>query len=48
LWPGVLSFRNYLIKKIDPLQLNPDRLIGKYIPNLMCVFLSISLDSADE
>lgn len=35
LWPGVLSFRNYLIKKIDPLQLNPDRLVGKYIPNLM-------------
>ena len=35
LWPGVLSFRNYLIKKIDPLQLNPDRLIGKYIPNLI-------------
>ena len=35
LWPGVLSFRNYLIKKIDPTQLNPDRLEGKYIPNLM-------------
>ena len=35
LWPGVLSFRNYLIKKIDPLQLNPDRLVGKYIPNLI-------------
>jgi fatty acid synthase subunit beta len=35
LWPGVLAFRNYLIKKIDPLQLNPDRLEGKYIPNLM-------------
>ncbi|TXT15634.1 hypothetical protein VHUM_00137 [Vanrija humicola] len=35
LWPGVLSFRNYLIKKIDPKQLNPDRLIGKYIPNLI-------------
>lgn len=35
LWPGVLSFRNYLVKKIDPSQLNPDRLIGKYIPNLM-------------
>lgn len=35
LWPGVLSFRNYLIKKIDPLQLNPDKLIGKYIPNLL-------------
>ncbi|KAL7423454.1 hypothetical protein Q5752_001034 [Cryptotrichosporon argae] len=37
LWPGVLSFRNYLIKKIDPLQLNPDRLVGKYIPNLIAV-----------
>ena len=35
LWPGVMAFRNYLIKKIDPLQLNPDRLEGKYIPNLM-------------
>ena len=35
LWPGVLSFRNYLYKKIDPSQLNPDRLEGKYIPNLM-------------
>ena len=35
LWPGVLSFRNYLYKKIDPTQLNPDRLEGKYIPNLM-------------
>lgn len=35
LWPGVLSFRNYLIKKIDPTQLNPDRLEHKYIPNLM-------------
>ena len=35
LWPGVMAFRNYLVKKIDPLQLNPDRLEGKYIPNLM-------------
>ena len=35
LWPGVLSFRNYLYKKIDPTQLNPDRLEGKYVPNLM-------------
>lgn len=31
----MLSFRNYLSKKIDPTQLNPDRLIGKYIPNLI-------------
>ncbi|WRT68297.1 uncharacterized protein IL334_005273 [Kwoniella shivajii] len=35
LWPGVLSFRNYLVKKIDPSQLNPDKLVGKYIPNLI-------------
>jgi fatty acid synthase subunit beta len=35
LWPGVLSFRNYLMKKIDPEHLNPDRLVGKYIPNLI-------------
>ncbi|ODO06611.1 hypothetical protein I350_03968 [Cryptococcus amylolentus CBS 6273] len=35
LWPGVMSFRNYLVKKIDPSQLNPDKLIGKYIPNLI-------------
>ena len=35
LWPGVMSFRNYLVKKIDPTQLNPDRLEGKYIPNLI-------------
>ncbi|WVQ81978.1 hypothetical protein IAT38_004105 [Cryptococcus sp. DSM 104549] len=35
LWPGVVAFRNYLVKKIDPAQLNPDRLIGKYIPNLI-------------
>lgn len=42
LWPGVLSFRNYLIKKIDPLQLNPDRLIGKYIPNLIAEPFEVS------
>lgn len=42
LWPGVLSFRNYLIKKIDPLQLNPDRLVGKYIPNLIAEPFEVS------
>jgi len=42
LWPGVMAFRNYLIKKIDVLQLNPDRLIGKYIPNLMWVLCCLS------
>ncbi|WWD18974.1 hypothetical protein CI109_103431 [Kwoniella shandongensis] len=42
LWPGVLSFRNYLVKKIDPSQLNPDRLIGKYIPNLIAEPFEVS------
>ncbi|OCF76033.1 fatty acid synthase subunit beta [Kwoniella mangroviensis CBS 8886] len=42
LWPGVLSFRNYLVKKIDPSQLNPDRLVGKYIPNLIAETFEVS------
>nr|ODN98836.1 hypothetical protein L204_02800 [Cryptococcus depauperatus CBS 7855] len=42
LWPGVLSFRNYLVKKIDPTQLNPDRLVGKYIPNLIAEPFEVS------
>jgi fatty acid synthase subunit beta len=42
LWPGVLSFRNYLIKKIDPLQLNPERLVGKYVPNLIAEPFEVS------
>ncbi|TFK33214.1 fatty acid synthase [Crucibulum laeve] len=35
LWAGVLPFRAYLSKKINANQLNPDMLIGKYIPNLI-------------
>ncbi|QRV90063.1 fatty acid synthase subunit beta [Ceratobasidium sp. AG-Ba] len=35
LWAGVMPFRAYLSKKIDPLHINPDLLIGKYIPNLI-------------
>ncbi|QRW18188.1 fatty acid synthase subunit beta [Rhizoctonia solani] len=35
LWAGVMPFRAYLSKKINPLHLNPDLLIGKYIPNLI-------------
>jgi malonyl CoA-acyl carrier protein transacylase len=42
LWPGVLSFRNYLSKKIDASSLNPDRLIGKYIPNLIAEPFEVS------
>ncbi|EJU05022.1 fatty acid synthase [Dacryopinax primogenitus] len=35
LWAGVMPFRAYLSKKINPTQLDPDMLIGRYIPNLM-------------
>ncbi|TFK27788.1 fatty acid synthetase alpha subunit [Coprinopsis marcescibilis] len=35
LWAGVLPFRAYLSKKINAADLNPDMLIGKYIPNLI-------------
>ncbi|CAE7081387.1 unnamed protein product [Rhizoctonia solani] len=33
LWPGVMPFRAYLSKKINPLHLNPDILVGKCIPS---------------
>lgn len=48
LWPGVLSFRNYLSKKINPAQLNPDRLIGKYIPNLIAEPFQVSREYAQK
>ncbi|KAF5382044.1 hypothetical protein D9615_004428 [Tricholomella constricta] len=35
LWAGVMPFRAYLSKKINPTHLNPDMLVGKYIPNLI-------------
>ncbi|KAI0077780.1 fatty acid synthase [Panus rudis PR-1116 ss-1] len=35
LWAGVLPFRAYLSKKISPSHLNPDMLVGKYVPNLV-------------
>ncbi|KAG8716660.1 3-oxoacyl-[acyl-carrier-protein] synthase [Ceratobasidium sp. 394] len=35
LWAGVMPFRAYLSKKINPLHVNPDLLVGKYIPNLI-------------
>ncbi|KIY48753.1 hypothetical protein FISHEDRAFT_9172, partial [Fistulina hepatica ATCC 64428] len=37
LWAGVLPFHAYLSKKINPDHLNPDTLIGKYIPNLIAL-----------
>lgn len=35
LWAGVMPFRTYLSKKIDPNDLRPELLEGRYIPNLV-------------
>lgn len=32
LWAGIMPFRAYLSKKINAAQLNPDMLVGRYIP----------------
>ena len=47
LWAGVLPFRTYLSKKINPADLNPDLLVGRYIPNLTAVPFDISKTYAE-
>ena len=47
LWAGVLPFRTYLSKKINPADLNPDLLVGRYIPNLTAVPFEISKEYAE-
>ncbi|KAG9315241.1 hypothetical protein JVU11DRAFT_4375 [Chiua virens] len=46
LWAGVMPFRAYLSKKINPSLLNPDMLIGKYIPNLVAKPFAITKEYA--
>ncbi|KAJ3517947.1 hypothetical protein NLJ89_g178 [Agrocybe chaxingu] len=46
LWAGVLPFRAYLSKKINATSLNPDMLIGKYIPNLIAKPFDVSREYA--
>ncbi|KIY43927.1 fatty acid synthase [Fistulina hepatica ATCC 64428] len=46
LWAGVLPFRAYLSKKINPDHLNPDTLVGKYIPNLIALPFEVSREYA--
>ncbi|KAE9385207.1 hypothetical protein BT96DRAFT_1007268 [Gymnopus androsaceus JB14] len=43
---GVMPFRTYLSKKIDPTHLNPDLLIGNYIPNLIAKPFDVSQEYA--
>ncbi|KAL1738068.1 acyl transferase domain-containing protein, partial [Schizophyllum fasciatum] len=46
LWAGVMPFRTYLSKKINPAHLNPDTLVGKYIPNLIAQPFDVSREYA--
>ncbi|KAG5646963.1 hypothetical protein DXG03_001686 [Asterophora parasitica] len=46
LWAGVMPFRAYLSKKINPTHLNPDMLVGKYIPNLIAKPFEVSQEYA--
>ncbi|KAI0918227.1 hypothetical protein AcV7_007029 [Taiwanofungus camphoratus] len=46
LWAGVMLFRAYLSKKINPAHLNPDTLIGKYVPNLVTKPFEVSREYA--
>ncbi|KAF9490473.1 fatty acid synthetase alpha subunit [Pleurotus eryngii] len=46
LWAGVMPFRAYLSKKINAAHLNPDMLVGKYIPNLVAKPFDVSQEYA--
>ncbi|KAF9467993.1 fatty acid synthase [Collybia nuda] len=46
LWAGVMPFRAYLSKKINATHLNPDMLVGKYIPNLIAKPFEVSREYA--
>ncbi|KAG6887648.1 hypothetical protein C0995_013717 [Termitomyces sp. Mi166 len=42
LWAGMMPFHAYLSKKINLPHLNPDMLVGRYIPNLIVKSFDIS------
>ncbi|GBE88365.1 hypothetical protein SCP_1301800 [Sparassis crispa] len=44
LWAGVMPFRAYLSKKVNAAHLNPDTLIGKYVPNLIAKPFQVTKD----
>ncbi|KAG0147001.1 hypothetical protein CROQUDRAFT_91978 [Cronartium quercuum f. sp. fusiforme G11] len=48
LWAGVMPFRAYLSKKLNPDHLNPESLVGKYIPNLTAEPFEISKSYAER
>ncbi|CAH7689739.1 fatty acid synthase subunit beta [Phakopsora pachyrhizi] len=48
LWAGVMPFRAYLSKKLNPAHMNPELLINKYIPNLTAEPFQISKSYAER
>lgn len=48
LWAGVMPFRAYLSKKINASQLNPDMLVGQYVPNLIAEPFQVTLEYAQK
>ncbi|KAH9945014.1 fatty acid synthase [Epithele typhae] len=46
LWAGVMPFRAYLSKKINAAHLDPDTLVGKYVPNLVAKPFQVSKEYA--
>ncbi|CAH7688898.1 acyl transferase domain-domain-containing protein [Phakopsora pachyrhizi] len=48
LWAGVMPFRAYLSKKLNPAHMNPELLIDKYIPNLTAKPFQISKSYAER
>ena len=48
LWAGVMPFRAYLSRKLNPAHMNPELLIDKYIPNLTAEPFQISKAYAER
>ncbi|BGP33270.1 fatty acid synthase alpha subunit Lsd1 [Rhodotorula toruloides] len=48
LWAGVMPFRTYLSKKVNPAHFNADLLVGRYIPNLTAVHYEVSKEYAER
>ncbi|BGP41220.1 fatty acid synthase alpha subunit Lsd1 [Rhodotorula kratochvilovae] len=48
LWAGVMPFRTYLSKKVNPAHFNADLLVGRYIPNLTAVPYEVSKEYAER
>ncbi|GAA5878476.1 hypothetical protein JCM8547_005957 [Rhodosporidiobolus lusitaniae] len=48
LWAGVMPFRTYLSKKVNPAHFNADLLVGRYIPNLTAVHYEVTKEYAER